>query len=241
MQLTPAVRKATLTAHLLSSLGWVGALLVFLAHAVASWAAVDAQAARAAALAMDVAAWFVILPLAIATLVTGLIQALGTPWGLWRHYWVIFKLVFTLVATSVLLAKLGPIAHLSEAASSPRFGLSDSMDLRLSLLVHALGGLAVLFAAVLLAVFKPHGRTRSPGDLSPELAPRWVRAASWATGVLLLLVILMVISGKHGPQVHAEPTGPNLAGCMDVHEPRQAQQEPAQRRSGKLVTCDVSS
>jgi hypothetical protein len=42
--------------------------------------------ARAAYLAMDLTSRFVIVPLARASLLTGLAQALGTPWGLFRHY-----------------------------------------------------------------------------------------------------------------------------------------------------------
>ncbi len=111
MQLTPTARKSLLTAHLVSSLGWVGALGVFLAHALLSWSADQVPIARAAAISMEISAWFVILPLAVATVATGLLQALGTRWGLWQHYWVIFKLVLTFIATAVLLSKLGPIAH----------------------------------------------------------------------------------------------------------------------------------
>lgn len=203
MRLTPTARKVALSAHLVSSLGWVGALLVFLAHAIAGWTAVDVQVARAAAIAMNVAAWFVILPLAVATLVTGVLQALGTSWGLWRHYWVIFKLVLTVVATGVLLAKLGPIAQLSEAASGARFAVDQHLSVRLSLLVHALGGLAILMAAALLAVFKPQGRTRFARDSQSARAPRWVRAVARGMGVLAVILVLMVAGGNHGPQMHA--------------------------------------
>jgi hypothetical protein len=37
---------------------------------------------------MGLTAWLVIMPLSVATLVSGLVQALGTTWGLLRHYWV---------------------------------------------------------------------------------------------------------------------------------------------------------
>lgn len=47
----------------------------------------DAQLDRAAHLAMELTALFVIVPLAFASLLTGLVQALGTTWGLFRDYW----------------------------------------------------------------------------------------------------------------------------------------------------------
>ena len=89
MIMPPRLRKLALTAHITSSVGWMGAVTAFLALAVASQ---DAQMARAAYLAMEVTAWWVIVPLAFASLLTGLVVSLGTPWGLFRHYWVLIKL-----------------------------------------------------------------------------------------------------------------------------------------------------
>jgi len=69
MTMTPSIRKLALTAHVTASLGWLGALAVFLAHALASLLSQDEQTVRAASLAMGIAAWFVILPLSLAALV----------------------------------------------------------------------------------------------------------------------------------------------------------------------------
>lgn len=86
MTMTPPIRKLTLIAHVTTSVGWLGALAVFLAHALASLISQDEQMVRAASLAMGLTARFVILPLSLASLITGLVQALGTGWGLFRHY-----------------------------------------------------------------------------------------------------------------------------------------------------------
>src|ERR687892_11222 len=131
MTLTPPLRKLTLTAHVTASVGWIGALAVFLAHAVASLISQDAQMVRAASLAMALSAWFVILPLSLASLITGLVQALGTPWGLFRHYWVVAKLLLTVVATIVLLLKLESISHLAGAAAETTFSSDDLTGLRI--------------------------------------------------------------------------------------------------------------
>jgi hypothetical protein len=71
-------RKLILTLHIATSLAWAGALAVFLAHALASLAADDVQVVRALSFAMAVTAWLVILPLCLASLGTGIAQALGT-------------------------------------------------------------------------------------------------------------------------------------------------------------------
>jgi len=112
MVMTPSVRKLALTVHVTASVGWAGALAVFLAHALASSMSQNDQIVRATAVAMGLTAWLVILPLGIASLVSGLVQALGTAWGLLRHYWVLFKLLLTGIATGILVLKLQPISHL---------------------------------------------------------------------------------------------------------------------------------
>ena len=103
MTMTPRLRKFALTAHVVSSVGWLGAVAGFLALAAAGLTSQDAQMVRAAYLAMELIAWFVIVPLALASLLTGLVQSVGTTWGLFRHYWVLAKLLVTVLATIVLL------------------------------------------------------------------------------------------------------------------------------------------
>ena len=195
MTMTPTLRRSFLTLHVLASVGWAGAVAVFVAHSIATMAATDPRVVRAAAWAMNMAAWYVILPLAVAGLVTGVVQALGTPWGLFRHYWVAFKLVFTVVATVVLLTKLGPISMLAEAAS-----LGDAVasqgGLRVSLLLHAVGALVVLTATTALAIFKPAGR------IGRGVIPIWVRRVLGVMGILLVALVVMVIFGEHGSAMH---------------------------------------
>lgn len=85
MSLKPHLRKFALTAHVLFSVGWLGAVAAFLVLAIAGFTDQDAQISRAAYIAMNLIAWYVIVPLAFASLVSGLIQALGTKWRLFRH------------------------------------------------------------------------------------------------------------------------------------------------------------
>lgn len=203
MTTAPSIRKLTLTAHVATSVGWVGALTVFFAHALASVLSDSEHVVRAASLAMGLTAWFVIMPLSIATLVTGLVQALGTAWGLLRHYWVLFKFVLTAIATGVLLLKMQPISQLADAAAEVGFAGGDLVGLRMSLTVHAAGGLVVLLAALILAIYKPAGLTWFAGHAGARpRAPRWVRILGLALAVLLVVVAVMVIFGAHGPDAH---------------------------------------
>jgi len=213
MTLSPSLRKFVLTTHVTSSVGWVGALAVFLAHAIASLTSQDEQLVRAACLAMSLCAWFVILPLSLTSLATGIIQALGTAWGLVRHYWVVFKLLLTALATAVLLLKLAPISSLAEAASKTTFSSADVVGLQTSLLVHAIGGLLVLLTATVLAIYKPQGVTpyglrklHEEGRAFESTAgtPRWVQGFGWLGAVLIALMLIMFLYGSHGPGVHMQ-------------------------------------
>jgi hypothetical protein len=158
--MTPRLRKLALTAHVTSSVGWLGAVISFLALAVVGLTSQDSQLVQAAYVVMEVTGWFVIVPLSIASLLTGLVQSLGTEWGLFRHYWVVMKLLLTILATVVLLAHMQPIGDIADAASTSTLSASELHGPRLQLLADAGAAVVVLFVATTLAVYKPKGLTR---------------------------------------------------------------------------------
>jgi hypothetical protein len=160
MTLSGGGRKLALTAHVVTSVGWLGAVVAFLALAIAGRASGDAQTVRAAYLAMELLAWSVIVPLSIASLLTGLVQAVGSTWGLLRHYWVLVKLLMTIFAMAVLLAYLQSLGSLADAAARTTLGGGELLGLRTQAVVHASAALVLLLVAVTLSVYKPRGRTR---------------------------------------------------------------------------------
>ena len=157
MTMPPRLRKFALTAHVTASVGWLGAVVVFLALAVVGLTSQDAQTVRGAYLVMEPAAWLVLVPLAFASLLTGIVQSLGTTWGLFRHYWVLFKLLITVFATIILLTYMETFSVMVGVAADP------SADLALvrnaSPALHAVLALLVLLVATVLAVYKPRGMT----------------------------------------------------------------------------------
>lgn len=158
--MTPRLRKFALTAHVTSSVGWLGAVAVFLALAIAGLTSQGAQLARAAYLAMDLTAWFIIVPLCFASLLTGLVQSLGTPWGLVRQYWVLVKLLMTIPSTLMLLVHMQPISYIAGVAAKTILSSADLHGLRIQLVVEAGAALLVLLVATTLSVYKPRGMTR---------------------------------------------------------------------------------
>jgi hypothetical protein len=160
MTMPPRVRKFALTAHVTSSVGWLGAVAGFLALAVAGLTSQDAQLVRAAYLTMELTGWFVLVPLALASLITGLVQSLGTTWGLFRHYWVLAKLLINLFATIVLLLYMQTLGSLGGIAAETTSSSDDLGVLRSpSPVLHAGAALLLLLVATTLAVYKPRGMT----------------------------------------------------------------------------------
>jgi hypothetical protein len=158
----PVARKLALTVHLVSSVGWIGAVVAYLALGVAAVQSPDAQTVRAAWTAMEVSGWWAIVPLSLGALLTGLVMALGTPWGLLRHYWVLLSLALTVLCTAVLLLHMPTVsataAMLREmdvgrgAAGTGHGGMGGD-------LFHPGVGLLVLLAITVLNVYKPRGVT----------------------------------------------------------------------------------
>ena len=159
MTMTPSVRKFALTTHVTSSVGWLGAVAGSLALAIAGVASHDSQLVRSAYLAMHLITWFVIVPFSFASLLTGLVQAMGTPWGLFRYYWIVAKLGLTVIATIILLAHTQPIGQVATLASQAVLVSADLHDLRIQLIADAGAALVALLVATTLSVYKPWGPT----------------------------------------------------------------------------------
>ena len=161
MRMTPSVRKLALTAHVTSSVGSLGAVAAFLALAVTGLASDDAPTVRGAYLVMELTGWFVLVPFSVASLLTGLASSLGTKWGLFRHYWVLIKLLLNVFATTVLLAYMQTLDYFADVAADPTLTGGDLGALRSpSPVLHASLALLLLLVAAVLGVYKPRGLTR---------------------------------------------------------------------------------
>jgi len=157
MTMTPRLRKFALAAHLTFSVGWIGTVVAYLALGVAAVTSQDAQTVRAAWIAMELTGWYVIVPLALASLLTGLVMALGTKWGLFRHYWVLISLVLTILATVVLLLHMPDVSVLADVAQEAEGARLDELG---GDLFHPGLGLVVLLVILVLNVYKPRGMTK---------------------------------------------------------------------------------
>lgn len=159
MTLTPRLRKFVLTAHVTLAVGWLGAVAAFLALAITGLTSQDVQLVRAVYLTMAVIARFVIVPLSFAPLLTGPVLSLGTPWGLVRHYWILAKLLITLLSTIILQIHMRPINLLADAAARTAVLSADLHGLQVQMVVASAAALLALLVTTGLAVYKPRGMT----------------------------------------------------------------------------------
>jgi hypothetical protein len=155
--LSPAWRKLVLLLHVTTSMSFLGAVTAFLALAIVGVVADPGPLMGAVYPAMRIVTWYVVVPLAFASLLIGIVQSLGTPWGLFRYYWVIVKLGLTLLALAVLILQTGTVDMLAAAALDGK--LADHAGQRVSMLLHGTGGIVVLLTATVLSIYKPRGVT----------------------------------------------------------------------------------
>lgn len=202
--MTPRLIKAVLASHITFSLGWLGAVSVFIALAITGLTTHDAQLARSCILAMNISAWAIIVPFCLISFLTGIIQALGTKWGLFRHYWIVVKLFLTIISTILLLLHMQPITDLAYTAAGTAFTVSQSASQLIQLIAKAGGAIVVLIAITTISVYKPWGKLQSARQVKKWQAVENKTGRPWSfyaklivTALLIILVIMHIVSGMH--------------------------------------------
>jgi uncharacterized membrane protein len=157
--MSPSVRKLALTVHVASSVGWLGGVACFLVLALVGLNSRDAQTVSAVDVGLRLIGWYVLVPGAIASLVTGVVQSIGTEWGLFRHYWVFIKLLLTVGATALLLLHMQLVTSLGQAAAAGTIAGDALRAARTQVAADAGFALVLLVAITALSVYKPWGLT----------------------------------------------------------------------------------
>ncbi|MGH9380719.1 MAG: DUF2269 domain-containing protein [Thermoanaerobaculia bacterium] len=146
--------------HVAATVSVLGATLVLLALAISGVRGADPRTVYPATYLVE--AWLV-APLAVLALGTGVLQAVLTPWGLLKYWWVAIKLTTTLGFTGLVLFVLIPrlAASAQSAAAAQVFGAAERLPLALVPSVAVTG----LIVNVALAIYKPGWRLRGrPSD-----------------------------------------------------------------------------
>ncbi|MEV5151308.1 DUF2269 domain-containing protein [Streptomyces werraensis] len=156
MKLDRPARRAFLAVHVVASAGWLGLSVGLLALGLAADTTGSPATVEAAVRSMQLFADRLLLPIALLTLGSGLVLALGTPWGLARHRWVWTKFWLTLATTAATALALRPGVHEAVAAVSAGQALPDGEDVLMGPVV----SLSAYVFMTVISVLKPWGLTR---------------------------------------------------------------------------------
>ena len=205
MAMTPVLRKLNLTAHVAFSVGFLGAVVSFLALSIAGLTSQDAETVRGAYLSMNLIGQFVIVPLCFAALLTGLVQSLGTEWGLLRYYWVLLKLILTVGSTVLLLVhQFMAVARAARLASAAAAGIIPSVGhLGTELVTKAGLAIVVLIVITTTSIYKPwgltpYGRRKRFPQLPNRQTSMGLKVSLTVIGVLVVVAFIAEHLAGHG-------------------------------------------
>lgn len=194
--MTASLRKFVLAVHLTLSVGWIGAVVAYLVLGISAGTSRDVETVRAAWIAMELTGWYAIVPLALAALVTGVVISLGTPWGLFRHYWVVISFALTVFANVILLLHMPSVSARAAVVRTADPGVLGTLG---GDLFHPSAGLLVLGVITMLNIYKPRGLTpygRRKLAISEIERVRWVNSfLVVAAGLALLFALLHHLLG----------------------------------------------
>lgn len=149
-------RRALLVVHVAASAGWLGLTLGLLALALTAATTESTPMIEAACRSMKVFTDWLVIPMALLTLLSGLVLSLGTKWGLARHRWVYTKFWLTLVTLTASLFALRPGVNDAVETVSSGASLAQPLDLVMGPAV----SLATYVFMTVISVLKPWGLTR---------------------------------------------------------------------------------
>ena len=140
--------------HYVSSVGWLGVGLCQFTIDVVGLSTSDGLLRHAGYELADVFDLGLLLPMAVVSLVSGVVRATRSRWGLFRHWWVAVKLVLT---AALMVGDPLFLGAWNAAAAAGGVGAG----LRERLIAGAMVNVGLLTLMTVLSVFKPWGRIRS--------------------------------------------------------------------------------
>jgi hypothetical protein len=162
-RLSPTLRKAMLVLHVISGVGWMGVDIALLVLLISARTTSDPILVASGLNALRMIVPVAVPPLSISSVVTGLILGLGTPWGLLRYWWVLVKLVLSLIMTILVFVALVPgvnsISVLVATGTSADTLRASLGPLLTGLLFPPIVSFLMLGIATILSIFKPWRRT----------------------------------------------------------------------------------
>ncbi|HKS51279.1 MAG TPA: hypothetical protein VJS67_05365 [Pseudonocardiaceae bacterium] len=151
-RLPKRVRSTLLTVHVAASAGWLGLIGALVVLEVIGLDSSDPALRTGISVAMAAIACWILIPLVFISLCTGLVLAMGTSWGLTRHWWLLAKSGIAAVLTATGVALMLPrLPHVLAGEGEP---------IQLNTLALRSVALVLLLIATGISVAKPWGKTR---------------------------------------------------------------------------------
>jgi hypothetical protein len=162
-QLPPVARKAVMVLHAICGIGWMGVDIAVFVLLMTARTTNDPALAISGFNAIRMIVPIAVPPLSLGILVTGLMLGLGTRWGLLRYWWVLIKLILSLIMTVLVFVSLVPgvtsIAVLSATNLSANAVRASLGSLPNQLMFPPIVSFLMLGVAAVLSIFRPWRRT----------------------------------------------------------------------------------
>lgn len=159
-------RRVWLTPHVGCSAAWLGLSLTMVVLSLVGVLSGDARPRHDAYRLMRIFDLVVVIPIVLAAIVTGLVVALFSRWGLTRHWWVLIKFTMSVSIPASAGYWQSWIRQLITATAQPAGAVPAGTAARLTGCLAV--GIAFLVAATALSTYKPGGWT--PWATRPDAA-----------------------------------------------------------------------
>lgn len=160
-QLSGRPRKFVRATHITVSAGWLGLVVAMLTLGISAATASHPAFVLACYAMMERIGGAVIPFFAVATLLTGIVLSVATPWQLFQYWWIVVKLVLAMavIVTSVALTGNWVQRAVVHAAEASRVGVNAGSPAWLVIAGSAVH-LLFLWAATTISVDKPWGKIK---------------------------------------------------------------------------------
>jgi hypothetical protein len=168
-QLSGRPRKFLRATHVAVSAGWLGLVVAMLTLGISAATASHPTFVLACYAMMERIGGAVIPFFAVATLLTGIVLSVTTPWQLLQYWWIVVKLVLAVAVIVTSVALIGDWVQRAVAQAAASSRAADGVTAGLPAWLVVAGSavhLLFLWAATTISVDKPWGKIK-----------RWQRSA----------------------------------------------------------------
>lgn len=169
-KITVTQKRWLVSAHVLSFVVWFGTTVCFLILMIIATQTSDRHTQHIIYMLVEKLDVSLIWSSSLATVVTGALISILTPWGLIRFYWIVLKEVLSLLSIILGMVGLHPwLLYAISVTSTQEGSLAQAASLAVNQQKQFAGIVFQLIALMLMVVvslFKPWGQFRRPKKMA---------------------------------------------------------------------------